>query len=300
VLATCALILALAPGVARAEPRAVLLQDAAPADAARELQHLLDAPVEVRGGEGRKVTLTLPANTPPLKALDRLALQLGGTWRIKLKVSAGQPETPRPTPVIDRNIALGLQDITAARAFSRVARELNAELELEGDLETRVSVIAVNVTANVLLDRIADQAIATWDVAYVIDSPNVPPAIVVRSTPREPSVMPSRQTPVPVPVPVTPAPRVSSALELRNELRAGITQIVRAEPARRAEAVRDFMQRGEAILLLVDTLPPASRAECLKALATVVTPWRRLYKGLAPEVHKELAPVTALLARFSP
>lgn len=292
-------MLSLCIGGAHAEPQPVSLQAASPADAARALQHLLGAPVEVRGGEGRKITLNLPANTPPLKALDRVALQMGGSWRMKLQVKSGKPETPRPAPVIDHNVALGLQDVTAARAFTLVARDLKAELELEGDLETRVSVIVVNVTVNVLLDRIAEQAGATWDVAYVIDAPNVPQPIVVLPSRREPSVIP-QPPPVPMPEPPIPTPRVASATELRTELRAGIHQIVRAEPSRRSEAVREFIQRGEALLLLLDTLPPAERAERLRALATVTAPWRRLYQGLAPEVHKELAPVTALLARLRP
>ncbi|MGV3723514.1 MAG: hypothetical protein ACO1SX_21675, partial [Actinomycetota bacterium] len=269
-----------------------------PADAARELQHLLRAPVEVRGGEGRKITLHLPANTPPLKALDRVAAQMGGSWRMKLQVKAGEPEPARATPLVDHNVALGLQDVTASRAFSLVARELKAELELEGDLETRVSVIVVNVTANVLLDKIAEQAGATWDVSYVIDAPNVPQPIVVLPSRPAPVVTPP---PAPMPEPVAPPrPRIASAAELRTELRGHINQIVKAEPSRRAEVVRDFIQHGEALLLLLDTLSPAERAERLRALAKVVTPWRRLYQGLAPEVHKELAPVTALLARLRP
>jgi hypothetical protein len=283
---------------ARAEPVPINLQAASPADAARALQHLLGAPVEVRGGEGGKVTLRLPANVSPTKALDRVAQQLGGSWRMKLRVKSGKPENPRPSPLIDRSLAVGLQDITAARAFTLVARDLNAELELEGDLEERIGVIAVNVTATVVLDRIAEQAGATWDVVYVIDAPNAPQPVVVLPSKPEPEPDPS---PVPVPEPMAPpAPRIPTAIELRNQLKAGIQLVVRTEPSRRAEVVREFIQQTEALIVLVQSLPPALRAERLRVLASAVTPWRRLYQGLAPDVRTELAPVSAVLGKIVP
>lgn len=290
------------PVPADAAPRPIQLEDAPPADAARELQYLLEAPVEIRGGEGRKVNLALPANASPFLALDRVAAQLGGSWRMKLHVMPGKPEALRQSPLIDRSMALGLQDITAERAFSLVARDLKADLELEGELKARVAVIVVNVTANVVLDRIAEQAGATWDVSYIIDAPNVPQPILVKSRRTEPSVVPPpvpMPEPLPAPMPPVPAP-VASAADLLAELRSGINLVVRAEPARRSDAVREFLQRGEALVALLNTLSPVERLERQRALLAVIKPWRRLYQGLAPNVHKELAPVAALLDRLSP
>src|SRR5687767_7598707 len=98
-----------------AAPIDLRLENAAPADVESALEVALGADVEVRGGKGRQVTLNLSAPNPP-RVLDRVAAALGGSWKLKLRVRAGRPEQPAASPVIDRQIALGLQDVSAARA----------------------------------------------------------------------------------------------------------------------------------------------------------------------------------------
>ena len=70
---------------AGAEPIRLELKSAGPAEISQALERALQAPVEIRGGAGRKVTLTLSATSPPL-ILDRVTAQLGGMWRMKLRV----------------------------------------------------------------------------------------------------------------------------------------------------------------------------------------------------------------------
>jgi hypothetical protein len=293
--AAVALTLLSGPVPARADPVRIQLQDATPADAGRELQRVLGAPVEVRGGNGKRVTLNLPAVAPG-RALDQVAAQLGGSWRMKLLVKSGRPEIPRPSPPLDRSMALGVQDLAASKAFALVARELRAELELEGEVDTRVALIAVNVSVGVILDRLAEQAGATWDVSYLIEAPDAPVAIPVRPRAKDPSEVPLIPVPSVPLVPAPPAPTLAApAAELRAALWEGIRRIARAEPARRSESIREFLQQGAALQQALALLPPSDRADRLRALSTVLPPWRKLYQGLAPNVRAELAPVTALL-----
>jgi hypothetical protein len=296
--AAAVLAAALQAAPASAEPVRVQLQDAAPAEAARELQRALGAPVEIRGGEGKRVTLSLLA-AGSARALDQVASQLGGTWKMKLQVKPGKRENLRPSPPLDHSMALGVQDVPASRAFALVARELRAELELEGDVEARVGLIAVNVSASVILDRLAEQAGVTWDVSYLIDAPNAPVPVPVQPRKKDPSEVP----PAPSPAPVTPpapvvVPAGPAAAQLRAALWEGIKRIVRAEPARRTEVVREFLQQGEAMLQSLNALSPTERAERLRVLSTVLPPWKKLYQGLAPSVRGDLTPVTELLERF--
>src|SRR5687768_8424365 len=65
------------------------LRNAGPREVERELQQALGAPVEVRGGIGRTVTLNLATGSPSL-TLDRVAAVMGGSWRMKLRVRAGR------------------------------------------------------------------------------------------------------------------------------------------------------------------------------------------------------------------
>ena len=278
-----------------AEPIRVQLQDATPAEAARELQRALGAPVEIRGGEGKRVTLVLAAPTAT-RALEQVTAQFGGTWKLKLLVKAGRPETPRPSPAVDHTMALGIQDGPASRAFAIVARELKAELELDGDIEARVGLIAVNVSAAVILDRLAEQAGVTWDVSYQIDVPNAPVAIPVQPRKKEAAEVPPPPVMPAVPLPAVPA--TPSAAELRAALWEGIKRIARAEPARRTVVVQEFLQQGEAMLQSLNALSPTERTERLRVLSTVLPPWRKLYQGLAPSVRGDLTPVTELLERL--
>lgn len=283
----------LTPG--HAETVRIELDNAPPAEIRRQLQHLLGAPVEIRGGEGQRLTLLL-ATTSPTRILDRVATQLGGTWRMRLQVRAGRPDTPRPSPSVDHAMALGVQDVPAQRAFALIARELKAELDTQGDLSRRVSIIAANVPASVVLDRVADQAGVSWDVSYRLDVPNVPVPIVVMPQKRETSELPAAvplPPPVPLAIPTGPTPEA-----LRTELWAGIHRIVRAVPDQRAAVVQEFLQRGDVVLQGLSRLTPAEQAERRRLLGTLVTSWKRLHQGLAPGVRMELAPVTALLERL--
>lgn len=297
VAAVSASLLGFATSAAHAGAVRIELEDAPPSEIARQLQHVLGAPVEIRGGEGKRLTLQL-ATLSPERILDRVTTQLGGTWRMRLLVRPGRPETPRVSPVIDHSMVLGVQDVPAQRAVALVARELKAELEVQGDLSRRVSLIAANVPASVVLDRIAEQAGITWDVAYRLDVPDAPAPVPVAPRPREmPELLPAAPMPPPV---VLPVPTGPSAAALRSELWAGINRIVRAAPDQRAAVVHEFVQRGEVILGGLARLSPAERAERLRVLGSVVVSWTRLYQGLAPTVRSELAPVTALLERLRP
>jgi hypothetical protein len=280
---------------ASAETVRVELDNAPPAEIARQLQHVLGAPVEIRGGEGQRLTLLL-ATTSSWRILDRVAMQLGGTWKLRLQVRAGRPNAVRPSPPIDHSMALGVQDLPAQRVFALIARELKVELDTQGDLSRRVSIIAANVPANVVLDRVAEQAGVSWDVSYRLDVPNVPVPIVVMPQKREEPELPLAvppQPPLPMLVPTGPAPEA-----LRTELWAGIHRIVRAAPDQRAAVVQEFLQRGEVVLQGLTRLTPAEQAERRRLLGSLVLSWKRLHGGLAPGVRAELAPVTALLERL--
>jgi len=281
----------------QADPVRIELEDAAPPEIARQLQHVLGAPVEIRGGEGKRLTLLL-ATTSPFRILDRVATQLGGTWRMRLLVRPGRPEMMRPTPPIDYTMALGVQDVPAQRAFALIARELKADLDAQGDLTQRISIIAANVPASVVLDRVAEQAGVSWDVSYRLDVPDVPIPIVVAPQKREvieaPNVAPPPPT-MPITTPSGPSPE-----GLRTEFSTGISRIVRAAPDQRAAVVQEFLQRGDVVLQGLSRLSATERADRLRVLGTLIGSWKRLYQGLAPGVRSELAPVTALLERLQP
>lgn len=283
---------------ARAETARIELTDAATPEIARQLQQLLGAPVEVRGGEGKRLTLLL-ATTSPQRILDRVATQLGGVWRMRLQVRPGRPEMARPTPSVEHSMVLGVQDVPAQRAFALIARELKAELDTQGDLTRRVSIIAANVPASVILDRVAEQAGVWWDVSYRLDVPDAPVPVVVMPQKREPS-RPPEPAPLPLPSPVIEVPTGPTAPALRTELWAGIHRIVRATPRQRAAEVQEFLLRGEVVLQALARLTSAERAERLRVLSSLVGSWKRLYHGLAPGVQSDLAPVTGLLERLRP
>jgi len=280
---------------ASAETARIELEDAPPAEIARQLQHVLGAPVEIRGGEGKRLTFVLAA-VSPLRILDRVAAQLGGTWKMRLQVRPGRPETARLAPPIDHAMALGVQDVPAQRAFALIARELKADLDTQGDLTHRVSIIAANVPASVVLDRVAEQAGVTWDVSYRLEVPDLPLPVVVMPRPREITELTSpASAPLPPPVVVPTGPTPNS---LRAELWAGIGRIVRVAPDQRTAAIQEFLQRGNVVLQGLSRLSPSERAERLRVLGTLIVGWKRLYQGLAPGVREELAPVTALLERL--
>jgi hypothetical protein len=177
-----------------------------------------------------------------------------------------------------------------------IARELKAELDAPGDLTRRVSIIAANVPASVVLDRVAEQGGVSWDVSYRLELPDVPAPVVVMPQKRETPELPA-PTPPPAPAPVM-VPAGPSADGLRTELWAGVGRIVRVAPDQRAAAVQEFLQRGNVVLRSLSRLSPGERAERLRVLGTLIVSWKRLYQGLAPGVRAELAPVTALLERF--
>jgi hypothetical protein len=286
---------------AAAEPIRLELKAAAPAEVGQALERALQAPVEVRGGAGRRVTLTLSATSPPL-ILDRVTAQLGGTWRMKLRVRQAPPGTlfsPSPRPVVERNLSIGIQDLPASRAFALVARELGAELELEGSLEGRVSQPAANLPATVMLDRLAQQSSAAWSIRYVITAPDAPP---VRE-PAERDIDPILTTPrtAPLPTPAKPLrivpPPPASGKGLRDAIRADIANLLHADPSQREAAVREFVAIGEKRVATLDPLPPAERANRIRALRPVVLQWRRLYTGLAPDLKKQLRPAALFLEK---
>jgi hypothetical protein len=289
------------PSPARAEVVRVMLKDAPPAEIQKELSRALAAPVEVRGGAGRTVSVTLSTASPSL-TLDRVAALLGGgTWRMKLRVRpapAGTDPSPSPRPILERNLLIGLQDVPGDRAFANVARELRADLEEEGELQGRVTLPPVNLPVNTLLDRIGEQAGATWSIRYVIDAVDVPPVVIRIPGENEiPAPKPMPVLPDPV-VPISPPPpRAPTATQLRAALWADIHFLVRVDPSAREVAVIDFIEKADRRIAALSHLPPLIRAERIRHAATILKQWRRLYVGLAPNVKKELAPVSQWLER---
>jgi hypothetical protein len=286
---------------ASAEPIRLELKSAGPAEVSLALERAVQAPVEVRGGAGRKVTLTLSATSPAL-ILDRVTAQLGGAWRMKLHVRQAAPGTqpsPRPRPIVERNLSIGMQDLPASRAFSLVARELGAELELEGSLEGRVSQPAANVPVTGLLDRLALQSNSTWSIRYVITAPDAPPVREPAERNIDPLLITPRTAPPPSPVRPTrlapPAP--SSGKGLRDALRADIANLLHADPSQRAAAVREFVATGEKRVATLDPLPVAERASRIRAARPVLLQWRRLYAGLAPDLKEQLRPAALFLEK---
>jgi hypothetical protein len=294
-LSAAALAALLACG-ARAQ-NAVRLENAAPAEVARELTRVLAVPVEVAGGVGRTATFE-GESTVPSRLLGQAAGALGGTWRMRLHVRGGGGAAPFKPPVLEQTLSLGLQDITAARAFSVIARELKAELVLEGALDRRVAAIGVNVPASNLLNRVAEQAGAVWWISYVIRAPDVPAPPRVRPRP-EPVVLPRRPA-LPPPDPVVPTspverPRVLSGPELKAALREGIQRVLRAVPDRRPEAVREVTDAARALFAPLALLTPIERSARLQHARPLLSQWRKVYRGAAPAVQKELASANELL-----
>jgi hypothetical protein len=286
---------------AAAEPIRLELKSAGPAEVSQALERALQAPVEVRGGAGRKVTLTLSATSPSL-ILDRVTAQLGGSWRMKLRVRPAAPgaqPSPTPRPVVERNLNIGIQDVPAGRAFSLLARELGADLELDGSLETRVSYPAASLSATVLLDRLAQQAGAVWSIRYVITALDAPAA----REPLERDLDPRLITPRPAPPPTSPKPprlippAPVSAKALRDALRADVANLLHADPSQRPAAVREFVSTGEKRVANLDPLPPAERLSRLRAARPVLLQWRRLYAGLAPDLKAQLRPAALFLEK---
>lgn len=289
------------PARGRAAGAEVRLHQAAPAEVARDLERAFGIPVEVRGGAGRQVTLTFQGLSPA-RVLDRVAPALGGSWRLKLRVRAGRPDSAPASPAVRHTMSMGLQDIPAARAFALVAKELGADLEAEGDLQARVAVLAAGVSADTLLDRIAQQAGATWSLAYVIQATDAPPIVPAPVAPPvairvEPSEPPRPASEIPGPSVRTPPAPIPSSAQLRTAVRAGLDQVLRASPDRRPEALRAFLQESERLFLGLARLAPAERQERLRQAQPLLTLWSQLYEGLAPPVQQQLAPISALLER---
>jgi hypothetical protein len=147
----------------------------------------------------------------------------------------------------------------------------------------------------VILERVAQQAGASWNVSYVIeaaDAPEPSPIVVPRIVTPEPAraVLPTAPSAAPE---LTVAP--PSGPVLRANLMDGINHVVRAEPSRRRDAVQDFLAYGELLFRAMEPLPLEDRRQRIRVAWTVLTPWRRLYRGLAPDVQRELKPISLFL-----
>lgn len=289
-------LLAAAPGFA--EVVRVNLKDADPQAVSRELESALRAPVEVQGAKGRSITLDLATASPAL-TLDRVAALLRGTWSMKLRVRRGMPGTepsPSPRPLLERNLSIGIRDLPVERAFALVARELRADLEVEGELDARVTLSPESLPVGVLLDRLCEQSSAAWSVRYVLNAPDAPPV----PEPLEPNIRI-------VPEPVRPKPRTAlvrivppqplSASALKQGLWADVNDLVRASPDVRGEALKQFLDTAEKRIATLAPLSPAERAARLRAAKPVITQWRRLYAGLSPSLRRELRPAAELLEK---
>jgi hypothetical protein len=295
-----------------AAPVEIRLEHATPAQAAEALQRATGLDVKINGGARRLVTLAMTAPRPEL-AIARVATALGGTWYIRLKVKNGRAPADAPVPQRqERLVNLGLNNVTATQAFSALARDLRMQLETEGELTGRVSFTAARLPASDVLDRVAAVAGVQWSLGYTIESPDVPPPPPPRPVMQEPSTpdetepsvdpaTPGSRRPAPRPRNGTPSilpPSVLSGPELRLQLKAGLSALVRASPDQRAGAVRDFMLDAERMMAMLRSLPTVERDTRLRLISTVVLPWRRLYDGLAPDVQREFQPVSEFMDRL--
>ncbi len=285
-------------------PPRLTLRDAPPEVAARELQQLLGTPVEIRGGTGQRLNLDLPL-TAGDRMVGQVASALGGTWKLRLRVRVGKPaEVPPGAP--DRILSLGVQDRPASRALESVARELRAELDAPPGLTRRVSVLAVNVPVETVLDQISEQAGVTWTLTYLIDAPASRPAPPARAepVPRLPAAPPSEipappvVAPVTAPRPVTEASQAAlSGAGLKTAIQAVLREMMQAPASSRSAAVREAVQRLDRLALPLSQLSPTDRAARIASVAGVLNQWRRIVGGVAPRVAQELAPVTEALER---
>lgn len=281
---------------ARAEGDRQSLRDAGPAAVGAALTRLFGAPVEVRGGAGRAVSLELPAG-PRDDVLDRAARALGGTWRRKLRVRSGAAGTlTRPAPELARRLFLGATGVPAERALSLVARALGIDLELEGAVTGRVDLPAASLPAAEILDQVARQAGLSWTLVYVIEAPDAP----LRPSPPAPETpftSPARAVPAAAAAdPIAPSvPAAVSGADLRSPIAAAIARLVRAPADRRAEEVRAFTMQIEPLLSGVRALPPAQRRERVAVLRAILPAWIRFYRGLAPDAQRQLQPAQQLL-----
>lgn len=289
VCAAVLLVSPCAPSTAAQQPD-VRLEGAGPAEIEQALSRLLKSPVQVVGAKGKTVSLSLPA--PSSQALDRVAAALGGTWRARLQVRPGTAERAAEPDEPAQPLTVGIRDLPASRAFATIARQLKIDADVQRPLEQRVSIFAVQAPGYQVLDQIAAQARATWSLAYVITAPDAPPPPPVRpAAPEQP------EQPEPS---LQPAPAVSRPVrqpDLRAILHAGVRGVLRASPAEREAAVRDFADLARRHAADLAPLPAADRRTRLQPLQALLNQWQRTLRGLAPGVRQQLQPVGDVLER---
>jgi hypothetical protein len=286
-----------------AHGRTTALQRAPLAEAVEAAQELTRLRVRLEGGAGRLVTVTLRPGAL-WSVMDELARAAQGSWKLRLTVLPGEADAPAGSRGgLDQLMAVGFQDLPADRAWAIVARELGAELDLRCEAKSPITLLAVNVPAERILDGLARQSGAHWSAEVVLKAPDVPP--VRRAFRRDDGPGPP---PMQLLMPLTVVPMMAEpsagqpvggqeagSRHLERQLRSMLRSLVTAPPRERPLMILAFLEDGERLLAPLQTLNQAERAARVRSLIPLLSQWNRLYRGLAPDVERELAPVTAFL-----
>lgn len=281
----------------RAQTVRIRLRNASPQQAADELARVLRAPVEVRGGAGRTVTIDLLTVAPGI-ALDRVSALLGGTWKRVLEVRPGEREPGWVPPLLERNLVTGFRDFPTHRALALLARELRAELDAPEELPGRITLLARNEPATAVLDALCSQAGLTWRLRYVIESQDLPEPVIPPPPRVSPRPDPPRTEPAPLLPPVPPPRSAPTGAGLREELGEVILSISRAAPTDRERSVLEAIAAFEEMDRELRSFSTSERASLLDSARPVLSRWRALYRGLAPKVQKQLRPAHQALERL--
>jgi len=217
-----------------------------------------------------------------------------------------------------------------------LARSAGARLAPGRLPDTRLTLDRQDAPVEEVLDEVAASLGLQWRYAYeirgpggasspavfsptpILSSPAPPPALAApRATVRLP-VAASSASPGPrlpedrrrragggpllprLPRSAAPEFTLESSAQLREGLRSELRALLRADPAKRPAAIANFVRRVRRLFRQLDDLQGNERNLSEIALRQVRTAWGLIYRGLAPSLQREFAPVNELLTRPPP
>lgn len=300
------------------------------------LHELLGAPVTVRLGRERRVTIVTRAQSLD-EMLDQVARAIRGTWRRTLHVETANAISYRGANAPQgAYLTVNIQQVQPRSAFTILARSARARLAADKLPSTPVNLALENASVEEALDRLTRALDLRWHYSYEILGPAggsqvvaVTPAPITSAlapppdaNSPSPRLAPFSALPTASPGPRLPPGRArdrtqagllprlpttgppvfsaTTSVQLREGLRTELRDLLRTDPSARAEAVTRFVVRVSRLFTQLDELKGAERNLSLIALRQVRTTWEAIYAGLAPSVQREFQPVTELFRQRLP
>jgi hypothetical protein len=280
------------------------------------LQSALGAPVRIEGVGGRRVSLTLE-RASARAALDQVAAALNGMWAPVFMVerlpagTTAPPGTPVRRESLGRSVSLRVAGVSAKTALNMVARAAAARLAAPEDLTEPVTLQAIDLPVEEVMDQLADQIGATWRTGYVVtagpadptprhgegEGGATPPAPSLRIEEGPGAVVPLVPLPGEAGEAVPATPRAEPALEvaaLRWALTRDLARLLQTDPAARRPAARAYAARLEQMLQEV------ASSRRLAPLRPFFRSGLRAFGGLTPDQKAEFRPVIDCLRRWMP